>query len=58
MELLLIVDEFSVIGHKMFGWINRRCKEATGRLTVPFSAMSIILVGDISQLPSISGQVI
>ena len=26
----LIIDEFSVIGQKMFGWINKRCKEATG----------------------------
>ena len=22
----LIIDEFSVIGQNMFGWINRRCK--------------------------------
>ena len=54
----LIIDEFSVIGQKMFGWINRYCKEATGCRTVPFGGMSIILVGDIGQLPSISDQVI
>lgn len=28
----LIIDEFSVIGQKMFAWINRRCKEATAVL--------------------------
>ena len=54
----LIVDEFSVIGQKMFGWINRRCKEATGCTTIPFGGISVILVGDIGQLPSISDQVI
>ncbi|KAL9958052.1 hypothetical protein ACROYT_G035018 [Oculina patagonica] len=42
----------------MFGWINRRCKEATGHITLPFGGLSIILVGDIGQLPSISDQVI
>ena len=42
----------------MFGWINRRCKQATGISTVPFSGMSIILVGDIAQLPPITDQVL
>lgn len=54
----LIIDEFSVIGQKMFGWINKRCKEATGHTTVPFGGISVILVGDIGQLPSISDKVI
>ena len=42
----------------MFGWINKRCKEATGHTTVPFGGISVILVGDIGQLPSISDEVI
>lgn len=54
----LITDEFSVIGQKMFAWINRRCKQATGHFTLPFGGLSIILVGDIGQLPSIADQVI
>lgn len=54
----LIIDEFSVIGQNMFGWINRHCKEATGRTTVPFGGNSVILVGDIGPLPSVSDQVI
>ena len=41
----LIIDEFSVIGQNMFGWINRRCKAATGCTTVPFGGISVILVG-------------
>lgn len=50
----LIIDEFSVIGQKMFGWINRRLKQATGFTTSPFGGISIILVGDIAQLPPVS----
>ena len=42
----------------MFAWINRRCKQATGNLTVPFGGMSIILVGDIAQLPPVTDQVL
>ena len=42
----------------MFGWINKRCKEATGRTTVAFGGISVILVGDIAQLPSTSDKVI
>ena len=47
----LIMDEFSVIGQKMFGWINKCCKEATGCTTVPFGGISVILhvVGDMQK---------
>ena len=54
----LIIDEFSVVGQKMFAWINRRCKEATGQTMVPFGGLSVILVGDIAQLPPITDQVL
>lgn len=50
----VIINEFSMIGQKMFGWVNRRCKEATGRTTILFGGISVILVGAIGQLPSIS----
>lgn len=42
----------------MFAWINRRCKQATGNLTIPFGGMLIILVGDITQLPPVTDQVL
>ena len=54
----LIIDEFSVIGQKMFALINRCCKQATGYSTVPFGGISIILEGDIAQLPPIIDQVL
>ena len=41
----------------MFAWINRCCKQATSCTTVPFGGMSIILVGDIAQLPPLADQV-
>lgn len=54
----LIIDESSVVGQKMFAWINRRCKEATGQSTIRFGGISVILVGDIAQLPPITDQVL
>ena len=54
----LIIDEYSVIGQKMFGWINRRCKQATGVSTLTFGGISMILVGDVGQLPPVSDKVI
>ena len=39
----LKIDEFSVIGQKMFAWINRRCKQATGLETLPFGGISVML---------------
>lgn len=52
----LVIDKFSNIGQKMFAWINRSCKEATGNNTLPFG---VILVRDSrTQLPPITDQVI
>ena len=47
----LTIDEYSVIGQKMFGWINRRCKQATSVSSLPFGGTSVVLVGDVGQLP-------
>ena len=50
----LIIDEYFVIGQKLFEWINRGCEEATGQLYIPFGGISVILVGDVAQLPPIT----
>ena len=46
------------VKYLIIGWINRRCKEATGHSTVPFGGISLIIVGDIGQLLSTSDQII
>ena len=50
----IIIDEFSVIGQNMFGWIDKRCCQVTGSLEETFGGISVILVGDIAQLPPVS----
>ena len=37
----------------MFGWIDRRCRQATGKINEVFGGKSIILVGDPGQLPAV-----
>lgn len=50
----LIIDEFSVIGQKMLGWIDRRLRQATGALNSTYGGFSVIMMGDIAQLPPVS----
>ena len=54
----LIIDEYSVIGQKMLGWIDRRLKPATGLTALPFGGISIVLVGDVGQLLPVSDRVL
>ena len=54
----LIIDKYSVIGQKMFGLISRRCRQATGLISLLFGGISIIVVGGIAQLPPISDKVL
>ena len=37
----------------MLRWIDRRCRQGTGRFDLPFGGISVILVGDIVQLPPV-----
>ncbi|XP_028394466.1 uncharacterized protein LOC114518659 [Dendronephthya gigantea] len=49
----LIIDEMSMIGHKMLSWLDNRLRAGTGKEDVPFGGMSIILMGDFGQLPPV-----
>ncbi|XP_068742117.1 ATP-dependent DNA helicase PIF1-like [Montipora capricornis] len=50
----IIIDEYSMLGQTMFGWIDRRCRQATGKIAEVFGGKSIILVGDPGQLPPVA----
>ena len=50
----VIVDEYSMLGQKMFGWVDKRCRQATGLNDELFGGKSIILVGDPGQLPPVA----
>ena len=50
----IIIDEYSMLGQRALGWIDRRCREATGKGSVLFGGISIILVGDPAQLPPVA----
>ena len=49
----LIIDEYSFIGQSLLGWIDNCCRQATGQTDMTFGGISIILVGDIAQLPPV-----
>ena len=54
----LIIDEFSVVGQKKLGWIDKRCRQGKGNTDVPFGGVNVILVGDIAQLPPVLDKVL
>ena len=46
----LIIDEYSLVGQGLLGWIDSRCRQATGLASRSFGGLSVIVVGDIAQL--------
>ena len=50
----IIIDEYSMLGQHMFGWVDRRCKQATGFYDKVFGGKSLILTGDPGQLPPVA----
>ena len=50
----IIIDEYSMLGQKTLAWIDRRCRQATGKVNDVFGGISIILVGDPAQLPPVA----
>lgn len=49
----LLIDEYSMLGQTTFGWIDQRCRQATGKQQQLFGGISIILVGDPAKLPPV-----
>ena len=49
----LIVDEVSMLGQNMMAWVDKRLRQATTHLDIPFGGMSVILIGDFAQLPPV-----
>ena len=49
----LIVDEMSMIGHKMLSWLDNRLCAGTKKEDVPFGGMSVVLICDFGQLPPV-----
>lgn len=46
------VDECSQLGKRTLYWMDRRMRQATKSVALPFGGLSIILIGDFAQLPS------
>ena len=49
----IIIDEYSMLGQLTLGWIDRRCRQATGLCEELFGGKSLILFGDPAQLPPV-----
>ena len=54
----LIIDEYSIVEQRMLGWISRRCKQGTCKLTAQFSGLSVTNIGDIGHSPPVSDKVL
>ena len=46
---VVLIDEISMVGNKMFNFINLRLQEICGN-NIPFGGVSIIAIGDLYQL--------
>lgn len=43
----------SMLGQRTFAWVDKRLRQATGKLHEPLGGISVILLGDFAQLPPI-----
>ena len=50
----ILIDEYSMLGQVAFGWIDKRCKQATGCHNKVLGGKSLILIGDPGQLPPVA----
>lgn len=50
----ILIDEYSMLGQTTFGWIDKRCKQATGLHNKVLGGKPMILIGDSGQLPPVA----
>ena len=50
----LLMNTLAMLGQVTFGWVNKRCKQATGYNDRVFGGKSLILTGDPGQLPTVA----
>ncbi len=50
----IIIDEYSMLCQVTFGWVDKRCKQATGCYNKVLGGKSFILFGDPGQLPPVA----
>ena len=49
----LIIDEMSMMGHKMLTWVDKRLRQASGKLDSLLGGFSVILLCNFGQLPPV-----
>ena len=52
----IIIDEYAMLGQNTMGWIDHKCRQATGLKQEIFGGKSIILIGDTGQLPLVGNK--
>ena len=50
----IVIDDYSMLGQLMLGWVDKRCRQATGFTDKILSGLSVILCGDPAQLPPVA----
>ena len=54
----LITDEMSMLGQRTLAWVDKRLRQATGKLNEPLGGISVMLLGDFAQLPPVGDKAI
>ena len=49
----LITDEMSMLGQRSLAWVDKRLRQATGKLHEPLGEIFVVLLGDFAQLPPV-----
>lgn len=50
----ILIDDYYMLEQRLFGWVDKRCRQATGKINQVFGGISLILFGDPAQLPPVA----